>query len=186
MMARLPPFERRVFWNGFLRALLMFRHPVVFDPLSHQHIIVDKEDPELTCYEPYAEMVDNDEIVQAICGDMLPNAIARGIGEAWINPKRLTLYKDDMFGEFVDGDTPEDIKKGYDEWVAEGGLEKVLKVRKERSDKREAELQKIIKQGENKMDMLGMGCQKTTTRLISDLFSLPLCLLQAKRTRGGN
>ena len=137
-----------MFWNGFLRSLLMFRHPVVFDPLSLKHIIVDREDPELTCYEPYAEMVDNDEVVQAICGDMLPDVIARGIGEAWINPKRLTLYKDDVFGEFVEGDTPEDIKKGYDEWVAEGGLDKVMAIRKERSGKREVELQKIIKQGE--------------------------------------
>jgi hypothetical protein len=113
-----------------------------------KHIIVDREDPEHTCYEPNAEKVDNDEVVQAICGDMLPDVIARGIGEAWINPKRLTLYKDDVFGEFVEGDTPEDIKKGYDEWVAEGGLDKVMAIRKERSGKREVELQKIIKQGE--------------------------------------
>ena len=147
MMAKLPPVERRLFWNGFLRSLLMFRHPVVFDPLTQEHIIVDREDPELTCYEPYANMVEDDDVVQGICGEMLPDVVAKGVVEGWINPKRLTLYKDDTFGEFVEGDTPEDIKKGYDEWVAGGGLDKVMATRKERDEERGAELEKIIKEG---------------------------------------
>ena len=122
--------ERELYWNKFLRSLVMFRHPVVYDPTAQEHIIADKYDPELLCYEPYNEMVEDDYIVQSICGEILPKAVARGIHFGWINPKKLTLVKGGSCGELIEGDTPADILEGYNAWIKDGG-EELIERRKE-------------------------------------------------------
>jgi len=118
--------------RSFLRALVMFRHPVVYDIQDTAMLIARSSDPELECYEPYAAMVNDDELIQSLAGEVLPNEIAAGIAEGWINPKKMVLD--------ASPDIPEDVSKAFEFWVEEGGKVEWEKSKTERREKRKQEI----------------------------------------------
>jgi 5'-3' exonuclease len=89
-------FERK-----FLSALLMYRHPVVFDPLSattvvarsvtdHREMIGGGLDPELSSYAPYVAMYR--QHLHSVVGDLVPRPLCIYVAEGWISPRNLQLY----------------------------------------------------------------------------------------------
>ena len=115
----------------------MFRHPVVYSPLTGEHEIMDRDDEDLISYEPYAKLINDDDTVQSICGEMLPPAIAKAVSEGWVSARRLSLI--DLPAEEI----PEQVKKDVEEWVKAGGPEKIAETRKRRKAARIEELHKI-------------------------------------------
>ncbi len=144
-LSRLTLGEQRVWENDFLRALVMMRHPVVFDPLENKQVIVDNSDPELVCYPPYADMIDDDEVVQSICGDLLPDDIARGVSFGWINPKgSMELYED--------VEVPDDIREAFKQWEESGGRRQFSENRSKRKQIREEEVLRLCEPREGEHD----------------------------------
>ena len=73
----------------FLNALIAYRHPVVFDPVTAQCVIKDWDqlDGELMTFKPYADIVQNRLAVEDIVGKVLPRDKAIAVAEGWIDPK---------------------------------------------------------------------------------------------------
>ncbi|GMH53968.1 hypothetical protein TrLO_g14792 [Triparma laevis f. longispina] len=135
---RLSLFEQELYWSRFLRSLVMFRHPVVFSQVTGEQEIMDRDDDDLLAYEAYEKMVTDDDVIQGVCGEIVEPVIARGISMGWIGAKKFELVEGSL-GE----QPPEDIKVGYEEWVAGGGIEEVEERRQRRRDERVAELEKL-------------------------------------------
>jgi hypothetical protein len=85
----------------FMRALALFRRPVVYDTRSQGQgednldggvaLIMDNNDHELMLYQPYSEIVTNHQTLQSICGGILPPPIARAVSEGWICPMLMAV-----------------------------------------------------------------------------------------------
>jgi 5'-3' exonuclease len=84
-------FERR-----FLSALLMYRHPVVFDPISATTVVARASgglvglDAELASYPPYVEMFRAK--LRSIVGDLVPRPLCIHVAEGWISPRTHRSY----------------------------------------------------------------------------------------------
>jgi hypothetical protein len=86
-------FERR-----FLSALLMYRHPVIFDPISAQTVVartggldaLNGLDAELASYPPYVEMFHT--MLHSIAGDLIPRPLCIHVAEGWISPRTHRPY----------------------------------------------------------------------------------------------
>jgi 5'-3' exonuclease len=85
------------YMNSFIRALVMLRHPVVFDPICGKCIFVniDSPDKELIEFKPYADIVGNDTKLQSIVGGLFEREMAIYVSEGWINPKNWLLRNEE-------------------------------------------------------------------------------------------
>ena len=75
--------------QNFLSAILMFRHPVVYDPIKGICCTVGEEDAELLRYPAYAELCQNVEQRAKIVGKIIPSPLATFIAEGWIDPRSM-------------------------------------------------------------------------------------------------
>jgi exonuclease-1 len=76
----------------FLNALLMFRHPLVFDPVQGKCVTfrIETPDPELILYEPYASLVrDETARTEVVGAPILPSELACYVAEGWLNPRTM-------------------------------------------------------------------------------------------------
>jgi hypothetical protein len=85
--------EKLKYRQSFLRALVMFRHPLVFDPVSARCVFANIDSPDviLMDYPPYADIVRNNQSLQSVVGEYLDSELAIYVAEGWINPKRSEL-----------------------------------------------------------------------------------------------
>ena len=82
---------KKEYENRFLGALLVFRHPIVFNPITGrcEHFRFDDPDPELVMYKPYADLV-KDEVARAsFVGEIRPSPLACYIAEGWLDPRTM-------------------------------------------------------------------------------------------------
>ncbi len=89
--------EKAKYRDKFIKALVMFRHPVVFDPIIKKCVFANIQCPDeiLMEYEPYADIVTNNQSLQQIVGEILPSEMAIYVGEGWVNPKKFELRYED-------------------------------------------------------------------------------------------
>ena len=83
------------FKEQFLDALLMYRHPIVFDPIDGRFVIWEDEgDPELLNYEPYQTLFYDKERRTSIVGDLdsVDKTTATLMAEGWISPRSRHIY----------------------------------------------------------------------------------------------
>lgn len=94
----------------FLGALLMYRHPVVFNPITGRCEIfrLNNPDPELTLYEPYARLLTNKNARAKFVGEPIPSPLACYIAEGWLNPR---LMQPRCYAQL-----PEQVVVCYKEW----------------------------------------------------------------------
>ena len=83
--------------QNFTMACIMFRHPVVFDPIQGQCIVWNihsrDEEEELMAYPPYAQIVQNaKEELYNVVGHVYERNLAISVAEGWINPKIWELW----------------------------------------------------------------------------------------------
>jgi 5'-3' exonuclease len=80
------------FEEKFLSALLMYRHPVVFDPLTATTVVsrCGELDPELSSYAPYVSL--HRRRLHSVVGDLIPSPLCIYVAEGWISPRTLDLY----------------------------------------------------------------------------------------------
>jgi len=99
------------YMNRFIRALIMFRHPVVFDPICGKCIFVniDSPDKELTEFKPYADILGNDAKLQSIVGALFEREMAIYVSEGWINPKNWKLRNEEY-------ETPASVVRYWNAW----------------------------------------------------------------------
>lgn len=99
--------------QNFLAALIMYRHPVVYDPIQHKCVRIgdnggqqqQQVDPELESYGPYMKLY-NDKVKceRDITGPIIkPNELAKYIAEGWISSRSKKPYKknDPMLPDYV-------------------------------------------------------------------------------------
>ena len=84
--------ERAEYETNFCKALIMYRHPVVFDPVAARCVVVNDpakggSDPELCTFETYANLVNDPAKLQDIVGKVLEPARAALIAEGRINAR---------------------------------------------------------------------------------------------------
>lgn len=87
----------------FIKGLVLFRHPVVFDPILGKCVIakIDSPDMELISYPPYDKIVKNYAALQAIVGELFDEEMAKCISEGWINPKIWELRNENETPGYV-------------------------------------------------------------------------------------
>lgn len=79
--------------QAFIEALLMFRHPVVFDPINGYSVMgLTTGDPELMSYVPYWDLFKDQERREKIVGKVVEKDIAVCIAEGWISPRTMRPY----------------------------------------------------------------------------------------------
>lgn len=78
--------------SKFLSALLMYRHPVVFDPVLAQTVVVriGQLDRELASYQPYVDLYE--QSLHNVVGDLLPRPLSIYVAEGWICPRTQRKY----------------------------------------------------------------------------------------------
>jgi len=83
--------DKDAFCRKFVRAVLMFRHPVVYDPVLRKCVEVgDPEtcpEPELTAYEPYRALCKDSTERVKVTGPLVEPVLATYIAEGWISPR---------------------------------------------------------------------------------------------------
>ena len=84
--------ERAEYETNFCKALIMYRHPVVFDPIATRCVVVNDPakggaDTELCTSETYAALVNDPAKLQDIVGKVLEPARAALIAEGRINAR---------------------------------------------------------------------------------------------------
>ncbi|GMI28411.1 hypothetical protein TeGR_g7003 [Tetraparma gracilis] len=141
-----PPLEVRKggYEKSFLNALVMFRHPVVYDFQERCSVIAASSDPELECYAAYRDMVEDEDVVQGIAGEMLPDKLAEGIAEGWIDPKGMQIKAED--GTHA---APPEFAEALKEWEEDGGRGEWEKARGARKAAQEA-LEKELEEYQEK------------------------------------
>ena len=84
---------------NFLRSLVLFRHPVVYDPRQGgQAVVGPNNDPELLCYKPYAELIASPTAIDLICGERLPAGVAKAVAQGYVSPRDFEFYLDPNAG----------------------------------------------------------------------------------------
>lgn len=109
-------FERK-----FLSALLMYRHPVVFDPISARTVVARASggalgglDAELASYPPYVEMFRTK--LHSIAGDLIPRPLCIYVAEGWISPRTRRPYPISDMAQML----PESVRNYLDNRSATG------------------------------------------------------------------
>lgn len=101
---------KREYEAQFLGALLMFRHPVVFNPITGQceTFRLHNPDPELMLYEPYAALVRDEEARTKFVGQPTPSPLACYVAEGWLYPRTLQPRRFTRL--------PDEVDAWYKEW----------------------------------------------------------------------
>lgn len=98
--------EKTNYRGNFIRALVMFRHPVVFCPISVKCVFANINSPDaiLMEYGPYADIVKSNQSLQNVVGEILNSEMVIYIAEGWINPKvyELRYEEQETPGHIVD------------------------------------------------------------------------------------
>ena len=82
--------DKRDFERSFLEAVLMFRHNLVYDPVTGRcRSMLSEPDPELVSYAPYKALCQDAERRAAIVGRTIPAPMVTHIAEGWICPKTM-------------------------------------------------------------------------------------------------
>ena len=105
--------EKDQYMNRFIRALAMFRHPVIFDPINGKCVLtnIDSPDLELVEFKPYADIVSNDIQLQRVVGVLFEREMAIHVSEGWINPKNWKLRNEES-------ETPAHVVRYFHEWTS--------------------------------------------------------------------
>jgi len=92
----------------FLAGLLMFRHPVVFDPIKACCRIAglsqedgENGDPELRLHEPYAALLDDPKKREEVIGSIIPSPLVAYIAEGFISPRTHQPREDLEIPDYV-------------------------------------------------------------------------------------
>jgi hypothetical protein len=109
--------DKTEYENNFLAALVMFRHPIVFDPICARCVFawIDHPDPELVDYEKYANLVNDEKRLEGIVGTLYHD-LACHIAEGWINPKTWVLRNKTG--------TPANVYAAFTKWEVENAIRK--------------------------------------------------------------
>ncbi len=94
--------EKLEYTENFVKALVSFRHPVVFDPISSTCIYANIQSPDadLMRFPRYASIINgldtnnNGHALQDIVGELYPQELAGYIAQGYINPKTWELRED--------------------------------------------------------------------------------------------
>jgi hypothetical protein len=82
---------------SFLAALLMYRHPMVYDPFAKKCVLLRNpphgSDPELMDYEPYADLCGDVKRREEILGTCHGSVLSTRIAEGWLNPRTKRPYE---------------------------------------------------------------------------------------------
>lgn len=102
--------EKRHYAERFIKGIVSFRHPVVFDPIIGKCVFanIDSPDVELMSCLSYANTVKDCAALQAIVGEPFDQQLAVYITEGWINPKIMDLR--------FENETPEHISNYLHVW----------------------------------------------------------------------
>lgn len=86
---KLDDHEREKYKENFLHALVMYLHPIVFDPIQGKCVISDLEvpNPDIIGYEPYRKLIEDIEKLQSIVGKLYDNETGIYVAEGWVDPK---------------------------------------------------------------------------------------------------
>mmetsp|Transcript_10522 Transcript_10522/g.14853 ORF Transcript_10522/g.14853 Transcript_10522/m.14853 type:complete len:507 (+) Transcript_10522:40-1560(+) len=81
--------DKKRYESNFLEAIVMYRHPIVFDPMSGNCILnnIDNPDIDLMEYKPYAEIILHREKIFSIVGKLYDRKLGLLIAQGWFNPK---------------------------------------------------------------------------------------------------
>lgn len=103
--------EKIAYENNFLEALVMFRHPIAFDPIQVQLVYSNYEcpDPDLMSYKSYADIIQNKSRMEQIVGKLYCKEMALNVVEGFINPKTWTLFGSES-------ETPEKVCEALTKW----------------------------------------------------------------------
>lgn len=106
----LHPREKKEYSKGFVQALTMFCHPVIFDPIQAVCKFANIDSPHelLMTHQPFADIVSDPKKLEAITGSLYEQKMAIYISEGWINPKIMELRDDES--------TPSQIRSYLEEW----------------------------------------------------------------------
>mmetsp|Transcript_28321 Transcript_28321/g.35009 ORF Transcript_28321/g.35009 Transcript_28321/m.35009 type:complete len:565 (+) Transcript_28321:50-1744(+) len=109
--ATLSATEKNVYIKNFLSALIMFRHPIVFNPISASCMTlnIDNPDNDLMEFEPYATIINNKEELEKIAGKKYCKKMSIYVAEGWVNPKTWSLWNSES-------ETPTIISKSVEKW----------------------------------------------------------------------
>lgn len=88
--------EKEDYESCFLAAVLMFRHPVVFDPVRAKCVLFRNppfgSDFELMEYEPYRQLCSDQRKQEEILGKFFPLELQSMIAEGYVDPRTLRLF----------------------------------------------------------------------------------------------
>jgi 5'-3' exonuclease len=90
---KLNEVDKENYRQTFLNALMMYLHPVVFDPVQGKCVIVDlgASDPVMSEYRPYYELLRDTSKLQDIVGKVYDDTLSCHVAEGWIDPKTWNL-----------------------------------------------------------------------------------------------
>jgi 5'-3' exonuclease len=101
--------------HQFMSAIIMYRHPVVYDPLHEKCVVLgvdSNEDTELMQFEAFAVLANNRRYCcQKVTGELLPSSVAKHVAEGWISPRTLSLYKEQSAKEHIRTTVNRDCEK---------------------------------------------------------------------------
>ncbi len=111
---RISPEAKSEYVNNFLSALVMFRHPIVFDPMNVELKISNYENPdrELMEYGPYAAIIQDKSKMEEIVGKFYCKEMAMHVVEGYVNPKTWSLFSSDA-------ETPTSVCEALQKWNKE-------------------------------------------------------------------
>ena len=86
--------EKKSYITNFLSALIMFRHPIVFDPIQCELLYanIDHPDDDLVDFPEYASMLKDKNLLNEIVGSLYPKQMTMKVVEGYINPKSWKKY----------------------------------------------------------------------------------------------
>lgn len=88
---------KKEYESGFLEALLMYRHPMIYDPFLGKCVLLRNpphgSDPELLEYEPYARLCNDVRRREQILGTCHGPGTSTRIAEGWISPRTKRPYE---------------------------------------------------------------------------------------------
>ena len=88
---------KKEYEQSFLEALIMYRHPMIYDPFMGKCVLLRNppfcSDPELMEYEPYARLCTDKRRREQLLGTCHGPTISTRIAEGWISPRTKRPYE---------------------------------------------------------------------------------------------
>lgn len=86
--------DKRDFEQSFLAAIFMFRHNLVYNPITGKcRSLRIQPDAELVSYGPYRDICNDPAKRRAIVGDSIPSPLVTYVAEGWLCPRSLRPRK---------------------------------------------------------------------------------------------